>query len=122
MPAVTMRWFPPEGREQDKLQNHSCGHQEQALVFSEICWENHLEMVLERRGAQDSWLIFKDHLLQAQECSIPMDTRNQAKEACMDEQDGPDKTDKKRKHTSAGSRVRSPRNNIETPFEHTGMG
>jgi len=30
------------------------------------------ERVLERRGVQESWLIFKDHLIQAQEDSIPM--------------------------------------------------
>jgi len=49
-------------------------------------------MVLERRGAQESWLIFKDPLFQSQKYSIPMDTGNQAKQACTDEQDGPDKT------------------------------
>jgi len=29
-------------------------------------------LALEGRRAQESWLVFKDHLLQAQECSIPM--------------------------------------------------
>ena len=32
--------------------------------------ESHGDTVLEGRGAQESWLIFKDHLLQAQESSI----------------------------------------------------
>ncbi|KFQ43546.1 hypothetical protein N333_06642, partial [Nestor notabilis] len=36
-------------------------------LLSKVPWD----IVLEGRGAQDCWLIFKDHLLQAQECCIP---------------------------------------------------
>ena len=35
-------------------------------LFSKVLWD----IVPEGRGAQDCWLIFKDHLLQAQECCI----------------------------------------------------
>ena len=36
-------------------------------LFGRISWD----MALGRRGVQESWLIFKDHLLQAQEWSMP---------------------------------------------------
>ncbi|KFV02613.1 hypothetical protein N340_00830, partial [Tauraco erythrolophus] len=36
-------------------------------LFARVQWNE----ALEGRGAQESWLIFKDHLLQAQERSIP---------------------------------------------------
>ena len=35
-------------------------------VFGRVTWEK----ALEGRGAQESWLVFKDHLLQAQKQSI----------------------------------------------------
>ena len=36
------------------------------MSLSKVPWDK----ALEGRGAQDCWLIFKDHLLQAQECCI----------------------------------------------------
>ncbi|KFQ47588.1 hypothetical protein N333_10656, partial [Nestor notabilis] len=36
-------------------------------LLSKIPWD----IALEGRGAQDWWLIFKDHLLHAQECCVP---------------------------------------------------
>jgi len=36
-------------------------------LLGKVPWDR----ALERRGAQESWLIFKDHLLQAQEWCIP---------------------------------------------------
>ncbi|KFQ50852.1 hypothetical protein N333_11838, partial [Nestor notabilis] len=36
-------------------------------LLSKVPWD----IVLEGRGAQDCWLLLKDHLLQAQECCVP---------------------------------------------------
>ncbi|XP_062466520.1 uncharacterized protein LOC134159318 [Pezoporus occidentalis] len=40
-------------------------------LFRNLLWKVPWDIALEGRGAQDCWLIFKDHLLQAQECCIP---------------------------------------------------
>jgi len=42
---------------------------------------------LEGRGAQESWSVFKDHLLKAQE-----EVRHKCQEASMDEQGAPGQT------------------------------
>lgn len=66
-----------------------------------ILWD----MVLERRGVWESWLTFKDPLCQAQEQSILM---------YMDEHRAHDKAQNiERKYARGGSRVRSPRRNME---------
>jgi len=44
---------------------------EKTLASSGICLEEYRRASLEGRGAQESWSIFKDHLLQAQERCIP---------------------------------------------------
>jgi len=36
-----------------------------------FAWQSPQDKTLEGKGVQESWLIFKDHLLQAQEKSIP---------------------------------------------------
>ncbi|PKU46342.1 glycerol kinase [Limosa lapponica baueri] len=44
-------------------------------LIGRVTWEK----VLERRGAQESWLVFKDHLLQAQESCIPKKKKSDKK-------------------------------------------
>ena len=41
-------------------------------LFRDLLGRVPWDTALEGRGAQESWLIFKDHLLQAQESPIPM--------------------------------------------------
>ena len=43
---------------------------EQTEFFRELLGRKTWEKALEGRGAQESWLVFKDHLLQAQKQSI----------------------------------------------------
>jgi len=56
-------------------------------LLGKIPWER----AMQRREVRESWLIFKDHLLQAQECSMPTSRNKQrGQEACVDEQGAPD--------------------------------
>ncbi|GAB0208907.1 hypothetical protein GRJ2_003356400 [Grus japonensis] len=59
-------------------------------LLGRVPWDK----ALEGRGAQDSWLVFKDHLLQGQERCIPTKkkVRQNCQEACMDEQDAPEQS------------------------------
>ena len=41
-------------------------------LLGRVLWDK----ALEERGGQESWLIFKDYLLQAQESSIPMNKKS----------------------------------------------
>jgi len=41
-------------------------------LLGRVLWDE----ALEGRGAQKNWLVFTDHLLQAQEPSIPMNRRS----------------------------------------------
>lgn len=50
------------------------------------------DMALDRRGIKNCHLILKDHILQAQEGSILPNQGNQAKEAGMDKQGTPNRT------------------------------
>ncbi|PKU28468.1 glycerol kinase [Limosa lapponica baueri] len=60
-------------------------------LLGRVTWEK----VLEGRGAQGSWLVFKEHLLQAQEQCIPRKkVRRKSQEACMDEQGPPGQAQK----------------------------
>ncbi|GAB0202872.1 hypothetical protein GRJ2_002752800 [Grus japonensis] len=75
-------------------------------LLGRIPWDK----ALEGRGAQDSWLIFKGHLLQAQERCIPT-----KRKACMDEQGAPGQSQTKkgslqRVEARAGSLGRIQRN------------
>jgi len=54
------------------------GHRTFKDLLERIAWDQ----AVEERGAQESLLIFKDHLLQRQKCQ----------EACMDEQGAPGQT------------------------------
>ena len=53
------------------------------------------DTALEGRGTQESWLIFKDHLLQAQEQRMhpnKEEVRQKCQDACMDKQGAPGQT------------------------------
>ncbi|GAB0183298.1 hypothetical protein GRJ2_000795100 [Grus japonensis] len=63
-------------------------------LFRDLLGRVPWDKALEGRGAQDSWVVFKDHLLQAQEQCIPTEekVRQKHQEACMDEQEAPRQT------------------------------
>jgi len=62
-------------------------------IFRNLLGRVQQDKALEERGAQESWLIFKDHLLQAQEQCIPKEeVRQKRQDACMDEQGAPGET------------------------------
>ncbi|PKU40674.1 glycerol kinase [Limosa lapponica baueri] len=57
-------------------------------VFRDLLGRVLWDKALEGRGVQENWLLFKDHLLQAQEQCIPTKRKlgKKSQEACMDEQ------------------------------------
>ncbi|PKU48078.1 glycerol kinase [Limosa lapponica baueri] len=63
-------------------------------LLGKVTWEK----VLKRRGVQESWLVFKDHLLQAQEQCIPRkkESGKKSQEAYMDEQGAPRQAQKQK--------------------------
>ena len=60
-----------KGGEKSKNQDHNPGLQESRLWSVQLLGRITWLIVLERRGVKESLLIFKDHLLQAQEWSVP---------------------------------------------------
>ena len=60
-------------------------------LFSDLLERTSWEAVLERREVQDSLLIFKDHVLQAQafEHLDEQEIKQRQQEACIDEQGSP---------------------------------
>ncbi|GAB0209334.1 hypothetical protein GRJ2_003399100 [Grus japonensis] len=74
-------------------------------LLGRIPWDK----ALEGRGAQDSWLVFKDHLLQAQERCIPTKRKsgkNTQRPAWMNKELLGKVKQKKRKPTEGGSKGR----------------
>lgn len=72
--AVTVRWWTlgvlEGGGRVKKASSQPCTWGQQILAFPKgrVPWNK----ALEERAAQESWLIFKHHFLQAQEQTIPM--------------------------------------------------
>lgn len=63
--------------------------EEQASNFSEICLEESHMIRPWRKMVQESWLVFKDHLLQAEKRSVLTRRKSskRRKETCVDEQE-----------------------------------
>jgi len=90
------------------------------LLLERIPWV----VVQERRGIQRSWLIFKDHLLQVQEWSIPTcrsSSKGSRRPAWVSKQVLAKPKHKKKAHRG-GSRGRPPVRNTETLLECAGVG
>lgn len=85
----------PETKEQSKSQDHNCRlHQSRFRSLQAHAWMNPTwQMTLEERGVQDSWTIFKDHLLLAQDLAALTNKKiiQRQPKACMNEQGASDK-------------------------------
>lgn len=62
-----------EGRDDGEMQTHSLGLQESRPWLLQRSWTSPMWNFLMGRRDQEIWLIFKDHLLQTQESSIPVE-------------------------------------------------
>lgn len=85
---VTSRGQTSEGRERSAWQSHNPGFQENRLYSLQgSTWWRKWDKALERRGTQENWLIFEDHILQASEAMHPnkLEGSQKCQEACMDE-------------------------------------
>jgi len=88
-------------------------------LLRRIPWDT----TLVQRGAQESWLMFKDHLLQAQERCIPTERKSGKKhqEACTDEQGAPGQTQAHKGSLQCRSKDREHGRNTQKLAEQRGI-